>query len=629
MIRNSTFPKVASSSLIVAFAVSLLAGLAVPRPSQAILLNVPVSGDGGGFQRVENIGTIATIELNKDQKAEQIAKAASIAALNSAFQFMTAKLNDTMEDKLGIKNFLYYQDALVEGKYLVDSWSKQNGADAIPANCQTSSDVNCVANEFEALPLKDMSPAAVRALAVQRGRSGPDKNRQLLIVGASSLYTSGIACSPVNNNSLRRAADYLAASSAGFTVNEINPASGALFYEQMAKLGTPEASPEFWLLGLQDLAATNEGKARAAAELEMTSPGLKSTQKSGTLTVGGTGGTKIQRSLNLITVGQQGANQGQFNFASKWADSTYDTSSFDSFIQGLIQKQLVSWTQEQITRLIGRAFGSFGSGLKSADMLAFKSFAESSARKIAGDLVSNYATVLYNHVSRMIFQGEILGEISKCRQNKTLNQFSGADTTFTSSGSAAIPAFGDAPAPGLPPPPVVAGQLIFQATASINTGEQAALTWDAGSLGSGVTVILNGGPFFNQVVETAGSRTVAPLVTTIYTLTASGQGGAQSVSRTVNVNPLDPAALVQFDVQPRVVPLLPLILQGTVTVTWNADSIPGADVQIFPLSTSSLPSSGFQNYTVTGPATFVLTVVDPSGVNADIFRQIQISTIAP
>jgi len=627
MIRNSTFPKVASSSLIVAFAVSLLAGLAVPRPSQAILLNVPVSGDGGGFQRVENIGTIATIELNKDQKAEQIAKAASIAALNSAFQFMTAKLNDTMEDKLGIKNFLYYQDALVEGKYLVDSWSKENGTDAIPVNCRTSSDANCVASSFEALPLKDMSPAAARALAVQTGRTGPDRNRQLLIVGASSLYTSGISCAPANNSlALQRAADYLAASSAGFTVNEINPASGALFYEQMAKLGTPEASPEFWRLGFQDLATTNEGKARAAAELEITSPGLKSTQ-----TVGGVaGGTKIQRSLNLVTVGQQGANQGLFNFASKWTDSTYDTSSFSNFIRDIITKELSSWAAEQISRLVGRSLSGFGFGLKAADLTAFKTFAESSARVVAGNLVNNFATGLYNQVSRMIFQGEILGEISGCRQTKTLNQFSGADTTFTSSGSAAVPAFGDAAAPGLPPPPVIVGQLLFQATqTTINSGEQAVLTWDAGALGSGVTVILNGGQFFNQVVETSGSRTVAPLVTTIYTLTASGQGGTQSVSRTVNVNPLDPAAQVQFDVQPRVVPLLPLILQGTVTVTWNADSIPGADVQIFPLSTSSLPSSGLQNYTVTGPMTFVLTVVDPSGVNADIFRQIQISTIAP
>lgn len=104
-----------------------------------------------------------------------------------------------------------------------------------------------------------------------------------------------------------------------------------------------------------------------------------------------------------------------------------------------------------------------------------------------------------------------------------------------------------APATSVPPtntpPPTSAGcsgqpnDFAFNASATtINAGQSVTLNWSAVTNASEAR--LDGGEFSNQGVETPGSRTVAPAVTTAYTLTArcnnSGLTRQKSITITVN-----------------------------------------------------------------------------------------------
>ncbi len=594
-----------------------------PKNAHALVPSVPTFASGGGLDRADKVGVVDRQAVDQTSKQHEIVRAAAIAAMNSAIQLMSQKLNETLEKKLGVKNFLYYQQALVEGKYLVDSMSKTHGEKAIPTRCKNG-DINCVAAEFLRLPFVRALPGGEAArLGVQQSRQNPAAfalNMQKVIVGATSLFTSSISCGGIDNDAVGNSAKFLAAASAGVSASEIDPGSGPKFYEQMARLGSPYATAPFWVLQFNSLALENEAKAKQAAALELTAPGLKATQKQDA-----SGKTQISRSLNLLSVGQENANSSLFNIAIKGGTETvYDTSSFKNFITQLLAEELSSYLAEKLAQWLGRTFRpSTAFGIRT--LSTFQTVAESSARTMGSLLIRKYALGLYDKVSKMLFQGEILTESSSCRQPRKLLAFDPEDTKFTVPANVPVAVFGDKD-PEIPPDgsgitPTSTPQVIFEVTPNITSGQAAILAWDASALGGGITVTLNGGSFVNQVVETQGTRTDTPAVTTIYTLTVTGPGINQSASRTVTVNATS-GFQVQFDVQPRT----GLLIGDVVTVTWNASAVAGADVQIFPLSATTLPVSGSRDFVVNNDTTFVLTVT--SSVSAFIEVQtIDVSVI--
>lgn len=570
--------------------------------------SVPVSGSGGGFDRTEGIGNIAVEELNETAAMHEIVRSAAIAAMNSALKVMSRKFTTILEQKLGVKNFLFYQQSLVEGKYLVDSLRKTYGEQAVSygANCPYG-DVSCLMDSFENLPLnKNFSTAEVARQAVaQRNRQNSQQfaqNIQKLIVGATAAFTSSISCAGVDQNAIRNASTYLAAASAGLLPSDIRPDSGVKFYEDMARLGNPFALPDFWVLQFQSLAAQKEAEAKQAAALELTSPGLKSTQN-----IGPGGRTQIERSLSLVTIGEQNAQNSLFNIAIKGADSVYDTSSFRNFIISLAQREATRVLAAKLAGLLGKFGGALGLYTNAANITAFQITAEATAKSVASLLVTTFTAKLYDHISGMIFQGQILAESPGCRQPRKIVNFTADDYNYSAATSTAI---GSGGGPG------TGSAIIFEAGSPITRGQSTALVWDASAAGADVTVTLSGGSI-NETVEASGSRTDSPTDTTTYTLTVTGPNINETLSRTVTVNEAPPGpdfSKVLFDVRPRTVEP-----GDEVTVDWDATAVEGASVFISPLSADTLSPSGSAQYTVNQdiPFTMVVSVSNESGQFAD------------
>ena len=128
-----------SKKIIASFLLAaIVLGMGVfAQPARALISipesSVPVEGDGGDFQRLNRV---VTQKIDETAMIHEIIRGGITAAMNSALRIMTDKLITSLESKLGIKNHLFYQDALVESKYLVDSLRKQYGDDAVPADAR-------------------------------------------------------------------------------------------------------------------------------------------------------------------------------------------------------------------------------------------------------------------------------------------------------------------------------------------------------------------------------------------------------------------------------------------------------------------------------------------------------------
>jgi hypothetical protein len=616
--------KFTASLLLLTLAISLVLGLFGDVQPASALLDVPVTGDGGAFDRVDSIGSIDTSGYDQGQLQNEITQTAASSAMNDAFQAMDGQFTSSVETDLGIGNPAYYEDALVEGKFIPDLYSKYNGSDSVPIGCKGLG-VDCIAATEMSLPMNNMTTAQLQQLASLQGATAansPAASTQLtqdiqrIVVGASSLFQPSIACGGIDANALDKAASYLAASTAGVVANQIDPGSGMKFYQDMSKLGSPYATNPFWKLQLQDTAMLNQSNARGAAANEINSPGLKATQATSTAA---TQYSQIQRTLSLVKNGEDSSGQALFNVAINAVNGTYNTATFRNFLIQLVSNELARIAATQISKFVGWIASFIGSGVGLAQKDQFRLLAENSARTIAQGLIQHFAVNLFTRLSQKIFQGQILAESTRCRQPKTLANFTPAATTFTAAANTPIQAFGDTgPTPPTPPPGGPPSSIIFNAPASINAGGTVVLTWDASAAPAGSTVTLTGGAL-SGAVPLVGSRNDTPSVTTTYTLTVTGPGFNQTVQRTVVVT-AGGASAVTFDVQPRSV-----VAGDTVTITWDASAIPNAQVEIFPLSTSLLPVSGAQDFTINATTVFVFTVVDPSGANPDIARTITVT----
>lgn len=552
MVRNKNFQKFASAFLLVAFTSSLFVGLfdfaqQADAFAQGIGISLPTQSSGGSTFGQAESGNLTSLEIDETSKWSEIAKAATVAAMNTALRAMSKKLNATLNARLGVKNYLYYQDALVESKYLVDQFKKEIGQGNVPSSGGSSGDPELiggildVARTFETglgvnAATVGATDAARMATAISQSQTltKAQKNKLYtqLIVGAVSLYVPAVACGGVNNRAIQNTSTFLATTNAGKRAIDINPSSPN-FYQDMLKQGEPYSNPNFWTLNFQASAAEHESKARDAAALELLSPGLKATQKTEGKEI-----ASIGKNMSLVAVTQAGSQNAIFQIAYKGADgATYSGASFQAFIAKILVSKGIDVLWDRISRWIGTAAPAI---VKTAAKLeAFKLFAEAAGKAVVKGVVAYYATKMYDTVAGMVFDGKFLTETSACRQQPRARDFTDDDKTFkqVEPQSFDIPNYEGGTGGGNGN-----SQLVFLVDPqNIAAGDKVTLSWDATLLDTNqngsVVVTLNGGKFSNQIVDIAGGDIDTPQVTTTYTLTAGTVGAAngQVVSRTVTV----------------------------------------------------------------------------------------------
>ncbi len=597
--------KLVSVLLLMAVVVTSTGILSVPQKASAFALSsllpgssVPVEGAGGQFDKVTQI------TVDTDVIGNEIIRSAVVAVMNDAFRYFSSKLITNLEAKIGVKNLLQYQAALVEGKYLVDSFRKSHPtytAPALAANNTTAlpGDILRVVQGFENLNLNtSLSSAQSSRLAIDQLRTLSPQLRQRymeqLIVGGTALFTSSIICGGINNIALNNTANYLAAASAGVLSSQIDPKSGVTFYEQMARLGAPTSLPQFWTLQFQDNAASHEAQAKQAASLELLSPGVKASQNRNPFT----GNTDINRTVNVLTGSQNTSLASIYNAGLfRASNSIYPSNSFKDLVIYLAVKYSADYVSKFVAKFLGSILGS------AVTSMAWFTAVKTYSGVIAATFTQVFVRNLYNQMVNLIFQGRILAESPSCRTGTTQtafkNDFNPTNDSFTNSSN-----------------------IVFQVnplTIYLNDPDTAVeIIWDATSAGSGATVTLGGGKFgTGQQVAISGNTTDTPQTTTTYTLSVSGY---QPISYTVTASPPPTSgsggiggstdfSQVQFDVQPR-----SILVGETVDITWDASSVPNGTVNIFAdsgdLPGNPQPLVGSQTYTVDTETTFRMNIFD-------------------
>ncbi len=635
--QNKKFTKFVSGLLLTAIFSASLGVLLFPQKSQAFIavpgVSVPVEGAGGKFDKVTQI------TVDTDVIGNEIIRSAVVAVMNDAYRYFSSKLITSLEKKVGIKNLLNYRDALVGGKYLVDSLAKSNPAYQLPLLAASDldrrvlQDITRVYGDYQGLRLNSdpsytQNQAAAQAISDIQNLRPQDQQRYIskLIVGGTSAFTSSIICGGTDKKTLRNTTTYLAAASAGVLANQIDPAQGLIFYEQMARLGAPTSLPDFWTLQLQDNAATHEAKAKEAAALELVSPGIKASQFTNTTT----GKTEVGRSVNVLTGSQRTAQQSIYDAGIFRAGNTLiPSNNFKSFLAYLAAK----YAADQFSAFIGSLFGIIGK-IIGADVenMAWLSSVKSYSGLVASVFTGIFVRVMYDDMIKLIFQGKILAESESCRQAALQTALNGFNPL---SPSEVIPAF-DSSDNDKGVLFVVSPDIIVRG----DTNNDVTLFWNASVAGAGASATLSGGKFGTDFpVDLVGESDDRPLDTTTYKLTVKTSTGSifVTVSRTVTAQTPTTGegggsgsgdfSAVTFGVSPTSVD------PGTdVTITWDASSVPGATVELFadsiPISGGPWPQSGSTTYPVEYPITFSMTVIDPNGGFTTRYVRVSIGSTA-
>jgi hypothetical protein len=144
--------------------------------------------------------------------------------------------------------------------------------------------------------------------------------------------------------------------------------------------------------------------------------------------------------------------------------------------------------------------------------------------------------------------------------------------------------------------------------ASVSPGGSATLSWN---VSNATTVIIDNGI---GTVGVTGATAVTPAVTTTYTLTAVGTGGAANQSVTVAVvggaattTPAGGLPFIQFSVNPTAI-----TPRGTAVLTWN---VTGATTVVIDNGIGPVPLSGSRAVSPDVSRTYVLTATNPNGSN--------------
>lgn len=507
--------------------------LLLPHPAQAQILtglrSVPTEVTGG------RLDTLNQQSISVSVLSNEIVNSAIVAAMNDAFRYFGSQMILKLEQKAGIKNLLYYQDALVEAKYLTDAFRKTYGEEAVPQG--TRGDVSNLAGTFENYNLSRGTVSPQQAVRISRQSDPRSREVKLsqLIVGATALFTPSISCAGVNQMAVQNTAEYLALESAGFLASEIRPESGATFYEQMARLGNPAATAPYWVMQFQDGAAQNEARARQAASLELIAPGLKSSQKRDA-----SGSLAINQSLNFYT-GQQNANINAL-FESgifKAKNSMIPSGSLKQFAIYLAAVK----SGDYASRALGALLGSFGKIIgKQIEQSAWFTGAKTYAGFVASTITKAIVRSLFDQMIVMAFQGQILGESGQCRKPVQTADFkSDIDTKAPIPGTDQTSTAGDESGIFF----IVEPELVVRG----ETDPTITITWDASvALGSECPAedrdcrqtrpkvmlnIVNSTNVRSKEVGVSGQETDTISETTEYILSVSGSSVNASVKRVV------------------------------------------------------------------------------------------------
>lgn len=153
--------------------------------------------------------------------------------------------------------------------------------------------------------------------------------------------------------------------------------------------------------------------------------------------------------------------------------------------------------------------------------------------------------------------------------------------------------------------------VAFQANpAVITAGESTTLVWNVS--GTNTASIDQG----LGAVPIAGSQTVYPTLTTIYTLTAGNFAGTTTKSIVVNVNPAP--VIINIDVNPAVINS-----GASSALIW---SVSGANTVLIDQGIGSVPPSGSQLVSPTETTTYTLTASGPAGT---VSKSVVLSVNAP
>jgi hypothetical protein len=165
-------------------------------------------------------------------------------------------------------------------------------------------------------------------------------------------------------------------------------------------------------------------------------------------------------------------------------------------------------------------------------------------------------------------------------------------------------------------PPALPTVDSFSATpAVITAGESATLNWNTSNADS---VSINGGA--SQAAD--GSITISPISTTIYMLTATGNGGTVTSTLTITVNPAPPGPPIVdgFSATPT-----PIVAGGTAILNWATTD---ADVVSIDNGVGVVAVDGSSTVSPSVTTTYTLTATGSAGTTSSTVT-VTVDTSAP
>lgn len=566
--------------------------LALPHRAQAqVGIAVP------NFNYAGKVDAVGNIEVDETKLWDAIQTGLVSVVLNTGISYFAKELDVKLQTLLGIKSYRQYQAALVEAKYLVESYADYFGEDTVRLNStgqypQNNQELAADAGrDFQAF-----NRTGSRDIGVNLSKSGQTAAQkqaalQKQLVRASSLFASSVVCGGIDQRAVRNMAEYMSGAAVGYTSRDLNPTQGLQFYQRLARFGAPEALPDFWVEGFKDNARQKESEARTAAALEIFSPGLKSPQ-----TRNASGRTSINKSTSALESVLHQAVGSLFDIPASAKNSPFNTSSLGAFLTSVASQVAIMYTNQAISKALNMVPGSPGVIGNPSKFLRFIRDAASAA---AGAVAAILTTRLYNQIGEMIFQGEFLAESDGCRRPTRRTPLASSGV-FTAPNNLTSGQVSDDQLRQIlnSEPEQVAGeietapQLIFYAEPTvISAGQSSLLKWDASSFGTGLTVTLSGGILTSQTISELGSVPVAPSETTTYTLTVTGPNVDQTAEVILTVNGLTAQPSVTFD---------PSVVESDrkVLFTWDAGVAPPGQAEVW-FCDSSIASCPGQDTTGT------------------------------
>src|SRR3989344_3898898 len=231
--NNKTKQFISALTLSAVIVTTFVGTLGAPKPAAGLAFignlldpSVPVEGDGGFFD---------TINVQPTFLGDAMISSIGAAGAIRATEAMGSAFSQKLDEKVAIKDFSGYEQALVNSKIFANIMRQRYGDDVLQGSL---GDVYQIARLYEDMGInKTLSAEQARQLGLGRGQTALQHQKQItkLIVGATAMFTSSISCAGINRQAINNTANYLAGASAGGVASEIRANSGIKFYQDLAK----------------------------------------------------------------------------------------------------------------------------------------------------------------------------------------------------------------------------------------------------------------------------------------------------------------------------------------------------------------------------------------------------------